>query len=95
MTFKQKCEKVAQDTGIDVTVYPHDGGYGCYQDDGVLHIEKGSWRAVFDVSERRSLSAKLQNRNTLKVMKSLRVPITKHALASEDDDICPHCGGRQ
>jgi hypothetical protein len=101
-TFRRKCERVSEATGIDVIFFDDPpGNPDVFEDDGNLHIRLASGlRACFGVDPAQDGSGAGQNAKTRKVMEALGMKrkITDRVLVEEDDDEdyverCPHCGG--
>lgn len=96
MTFRKKCEKVAEEMGIEVDFHDDSPAKSdTYEDDGTLHIRRRGLRAAFDVSNGQALDGKSQNENTRKVLVALGMAALIGGQTMVDDveeDECPHCG---
>jgi hypothetical protein len=95
--FIQRCERVAENMGVEVVFFKGDGFERQFEDDGCLHIVRASTRACFDVSNGQNGSGEAQNAKTREVMRALGMTklIGDSVLVDERDDdadVCPHCG---
>lgn len=95
--FETQCEKVSEDTGIDVMFFDDDTNPAPCEDDGNLHITKRGLRACFDVGMGQNATGKVQNERAKKVLEALKITKFKPEMVfvdetEDDDDECPCCG---
>lgn len=96
--FQSLCQEVSDKTRISVSfIREKSGKTNVHEDDGTLHVTKGSIRACFDVGEGQRLSGKEQNARAKELLKALNMEsyATKAAFTDEyeeEDNVCPHCG---
>lgn len=79
--FIAQCEKVADETGCELIDTYLDGRGESFEDDGTLHVVRGSYRGAFDVSEVQRLSRKEQDANTKRVLKRFGLKFTPNCRA--------------
>ena len=80
-TFAETSQIVADALGIELIDTYEDGERDwVFEDDGVLHVVRGTTRAAFDVSENQMLNRSKQNQNTKKVLYMLGIKPTQEAM---------------
>ncbi len=92
MTFRKLCEKIAEETGLEIDFYKEKGRKkDAFHDDGTLHVISRGVRACFWVGQDDNTRA---NERTRAVLKMLDIEPNDRTLLdeTEDDDCCPHCG---
>lgn len=91
MTFKQKCEKAAEEVGVDVTFYNERSKEpDAFEDDGALHVTTKTMRACFRVSYGDDRID--QNIKTKRLMTLLGREVSYRVLVDEVNNSCPTCG---
>ena len=81
--FQKRCEQVAEKLGLEVIFFEDTNKPDQFEDDGTLHVQNGSLRACFDVSNGQALSGADQNSKTRLVMAELKLRITDRVLVGE------------
>lgn len=86
--FQTKCEKIAEDTGVDVIFCNEEKiRTDAFEDDGNLHVQQGGkLRACFDVSNGQCLSGHKQNENTQIIMEALGLTVSDRTLVDNYDE---------
>lgn len=100
--FEESCLALSESTDIGVMFYrgEHFKVDDVFEDDGSLHIRRDGIRAVFDVGDNQNLGGHEQNTRTQRILDELKIEATATIRRSafvaefEDEDCCPHCGGR-
>lgn len=75
--FTAKANEVEGELGFELYHVDTDGNQNSFQDDGILHVVVGKFRAAFDIEE---FSASKQNENANKIMKAFGLTVTNRVL---------------
>ena len=88
MSFKKRCESVADQIGVTVDFFKDSHQQEPFEDDGNLHIVRNGLRACFDVGNGQSNTGKKQNVLSEHILAALGIKsyIRNRVLVEEDDE---------
>ena len=80
--FEQKCEKVADQVGVDVWFHDEPKSQKPFADDGMVHVCGAGLRAVFNIGQ--DCTAARFNMKAREIMVRMGKTITDRVLEDED-----------